>query len=452
MNTGLRLPFRVMASAMLVVVCGLGHADEPPPAGASFAVSPGAFDPAATALLQRVSTYIAGINDLSFSASLRKRHVTCGVEVENEEYQFKFKRPNLFSMSMKLPDDTLTVTADGHKMMLAFDAAKEYRIQDQPEDLGTLVGWLTQQPAFRRIFSRCLTAGWTENVRQAHCEKETIDGTPCDRLEMTFDRTDVAIWFQSAGPGSSPLPPVPVALFADLSRTTNHPKGSVTTDIVWNEWSTAQNLDPNAFAIHPPAGFKEVKSFNVEQSAKNSGNLQDAWLGRQAPPFTLDLAAGGTTSLADHVGKHIVILEWWATWCRPCRHSLEDMETQLPYFAKHDVAVYAVNLQESADKVDEFVKKANLKLPAALDTKGELAEQLHLEAVPTCIIIGRDGSVQAVHVGYDKGALKTIRNEIEALSEGKEPASDHVSSTASGRLRNRLELDEQAYCAVFVGY
>jgi thiol-disulfide isomerase/thioredoxin len=146
------------------------------------------------------------------------------------------------------------------------------------------------------------------------------------------------------------------------------------------------------------------------------------------------------------------VLDFWATSCHPCRSALRDLEALLPYLTRERAAVYAVNLGEPREKVAAFVAKMGVGLPVALDSKGELAEQLRIEAIPTSVIIGTDGSIQAVHVGYDKGFIPGIRREIGGLCEGRNLAEEHCHVTSGSQLRQRLRLDSKAYCAVFVGY
>ena len=106
----------------------------------------------------------------------------------------------------------------------------------------------------------------------------------------------------------------------------------------------------------------------------------------------------------------------------------------------------------TADKVAAFRKKNSLALPVALDPSGGLAEQLRVEALPTSVVIGREGTIQAVHVGYQRGFVKTMRKELDALVQGVELAEGIERFSPGDRLRYRLGLDRESYCAVFVRY
>lgn len=440
---------RVTLWFMLIAVAGTIVSGQPRAISAEAPSSlSGSLNPESAALLTKVSSYVAGLNSLSFDARVQTTRKASDRETEDcFQYSFALQRPNLFSMAMRLPDEQLTVATDGSKVMYALNSPKICSIQPMTTDLGTMVGWITQQPAFRRLFSQQLSAGWTENVRQARCVEDNVDGKPCDRLELIFDRTDVAIWFAK---GDSPIP---MKLTADLSRTLNAPKGTLTTRIDWTRWETGLALPVEAFALRVPDGFKEVKRLDhPDEPGKGGSTPVPSVLGEQAPPFSLELLDSNSGCLRDHRGKHVVVLEFWATWCRPCRNALRDMEDQAARFKDGNVVFYAVNLMESRDIVAPFVEKAGLKLPVALDPNGELAEQLRLEAVPTSVVIGLDGTIQAMHVGYDRWLAKQIASEVETLARGDSLADGKTPLSPGNQLRYRLGLDSQAYCAVFVGY
>lgn len=410
---------------------------------------PDVFDPSSTAMLCKASEYVARLDDLSFDATVHTRRSYAGEKKEVcDQYHFVFQSPNLFFMMMSLPDERLEVTADGNNVMFALDSLKAYRIQKQPEDLGVLVGWITQQPAFRRLFSRHLAEGWTNNVRKTKCVQDTIEGIPCDKLELLFERTDLTIWFRQGDA------PIPIRLFADLSSTFKMDKGSYTTEIEWKNWNTSEKPSPGIFSLTVPEGFKSTESFDEAQESDRRGkdNRMQSLVGVQAPPFRLELLKGGEVSLLDHRGKRPIVLEFWATWCRPCKQALVAMEDEAKRLHGEDISFYAVNLMESRDEILPFVEKTGLKLPVAMDADGALAEQLHLEAVPSFVLIGRDGSIQALHVGYSRGFLRQIEVDLDALLQGNIVLERSAPPSEAQQLRYRLGLDSQSYCAVFVGY
>src|SRR5690606_25915604 len=88
--------------------------------------------------------------------------------------------------------------------------------------------------------------------------------------------------------------------------------------------------------------------------------------GKTAPDFSLSDVDGKTVTLASHRGKDVVVLDFWASWCPPCREGLPVVDAVAKNFAGQPVAVYAVNIQEHKEAVEEFVRKNNLTLPVLL--------------------------------------------------------------------------------------
>ncbi len=119
---------------------------------------------------------------------------------------------------------------------------------------------------------------------------------------------------------------------------------------------------------------------------------------------------------ADYRGK-ILVIDFWASWCAPCRRAIPDLNAIAAEFEK-DVAVIGVN-REPRDRKAARQAYATLKFafPSAFDrragTRAGFGEQVGLQSLPTTIIVGRDGIVEKIHLGYTPGA--TLRAEIAAL-------------------------------------
>jgi peroxiredoxin len=122
-------------------------------------------------------------------------------------------------------------------------------------------------------------------------------------------------------------------------------------------------------------------------------------LGLQAPKEVVDAPA---FSLPDLVGKKIqlkefrgklVLLNFFATWCGPCREEMPGMERL--FRAHHDkgFVVLAVNLQESAKTVRPFVQQLKLSFPTVLDGEGSVSREYGVRALPVSFLIGRDGNI-----------------------------------------------------------
>lgn len=112
--------------------------------------------------------------------------------------------------------------------------------------------------------------------------------------------------------------------------------------------------------------------------------------GKTAPRFTLEALAGGT--VAAPVPGKVTVLNFWATWCPPCREEMPELAKFAA--ANPAVAFYAVNLEEAAPKVADFLREHGYTMPVLLDTRGSVAQTYRVRAIPTTVVIDRDGVVK----------------------------------------------------------
>ena len=134
---------------------------------------------------------------------------------------------------------------------------------------------------------------------------------------------------------------------------------------------------------------------------------------QQAPGFSLPLLAGGTMELSAHLGTDVVVLDFWATWCGPCRATLPEIAGLHAEYEGRGVQVYAVNIMEEPEMVRDFLGRLGLELPVTLDSYNEVAMLYQASYIPQTVLIGRDGIVARVHVG--PVGLDALRAEIDAL-------------------------------------
>lgn len=128
--------------------------------------------------------------------------------------------------------------------------------------------------------------------------------------------------------------------------------------------------------------------------------------GSTAPDFELKTLSGDSLSLSSVKGKKVII-NFWATWCPPCRSEMPDMQ-KIQDEHKDDVVVLAVNLtnsESSVDTVKKFVDELELTFPVLLDEKGEINNQFEVLSYPTSYFIDENGVIQTKFVGalsYDQ--------------------------------------------------
>ena len=135
--------------------------------------------------------------------------------------------------------------------------------------------------------------------------------------------------------------------------------------------------------------------------------------GQEAPPFTLPTLEGTSVSLQDHLGKDVILLDFWATWCPPCRDLIPDIAEIASEYAPKGVAVYAVNLGEPPQRVKNFLESEGLSLPVLLDTENAVGALYQVSGIPRVLIIGKDGVVRYDHAGGGPGKGMMLRRELD---------------------------------------
>jgi peroxiredoxin len=117
-----------------------------------------------------------------------------------------------------------------------------------------------------------------------------------------------------------------------------------------------------------------------------------------ADDFELSSLAGGKVKLSDYRGK-VVFLNFWATWCPPCRGEMPSMERLYQKLADRGLEIVAVDLQEPKDTVRKFAADRSLTFTVLLDASGEIGGAWGAQSIPTTYLIDRTGGIIARSVG-----------------------------------------------------
>jgi peroxiredoxin len=124
--------------------------------------------------------------------------------------------------------------------------------------------------------------------------------------------------------------------------------------------------------------------------------------GEAAPAFTSAALAGtGSITLGDYRGK-VVYLDFWASWCGPCRLSLPWMEQLRREFGPQGLEVIAVNVDEHTNDARSFIKRFTVTYPLAADAQGAVASLYDVQDMPSSYLIDRRGVVRQVHRGFNR--------------------------------------------------
>ncbi len=136
----------------------------------------------------------------------------------------------------------------------------------------------------------------------------------------------------------------------------------------------------------------------------------------EAPAIKLPTVSG-EFDLAKLQGK-VVYLDFWASWCSPCRKSFPWMNKMMTTYKKQGFEVVAVNLDKERKLADEFLQKVDAHFTVAFDPAGDSAKAYKLRGMPSSYLIGRDGKLYASHIGFrEKDKPKMEQAIIQLLKQ-----------------------------------
>ncbi len=148
------------------------------------------------------------------------------------------------------------------------------------------------------------------------------------------------------------------------------------------------------YKLKPAPSDKDLR----EYAQTMSGGAE--WRNQIAPDFELKTTSGEDFKLSENVGKKIIVLNFFATWCGPCREEMPELNRYFNEHKSESFLLVGIDSEEKQDRVDGFLKDLKIDFPAGIDD-GPIQKQYGVTAFPTTVLIGVDGKVQF----YESGAL-----------------------------------------------
>jgi peroxiredoxin len=350
-------------------------------------------------------------------------------------YVLALRRPAMLAAVQKTALPSTTIVCDG-KQYVSFDPGQmKYSVSSAPhlpdesvsEELaqagngaGTILAWaLAADPA------DALTRG-VRGVKYKGLDAST--GTRCHHLQF-----DQGAWTRDMWVDAGEKPLVRKVSWSQSGGPSNGLARKPDFVLVFANWSIDTDLPDETFRFTPPQGAKRISASDLKDAMEHPAY---GLKGEAAPAFVLRLLDGGQLNLASLKGS-IVILDFWATWCPPCRQGLPILDEIARQYKDKGVRVFAINCNESPAEVRQFVTSTHLKLPVALDPGKTVGNRYSANAIPETIIIDRNGIVRSVHVGLRQDGGQSYRDALDALLAGKDVPTD--ASQKQGQISTEPE-------------
>jgi len=133
-----------------------------------------------------------------------------------------------------------------------------------------------------------------------------------------------------------------------------------------------------------------------------------------APDFTLRSNTGKNLKLSEFRGQ-VVLLNFWASWCGPCRQEMPELEKLQKRYAKLGFTVLGVNVEEDSSAAKKMLREVRVSFPVLFDTTNSASQLYQVSAMPTTVIIDRDGNMRYLHKGYKPGDERIYKKWIKKL-------------------------------------
>jgi thiol-disulfide isomerase/thioredoxin len=335
------------------------------------------------------------------------------VEVQGQRVETKlqvttaFRRPDTLVIRIS-GDETVAMRYASGRMTMLSPRENEYTVQEGislsqiAESLEfPLPAVAVSDDPYRLLTEDCSTVGELKTDKLGDREVYRIDMTSEQGVEVAnfFDKT------------RSNLVGMKAAVAAPDEQGGRMQLSMVASRVLIDETpKDEEGREIDVFAFELPANAKEIKP---EAESVETEKL----VGQAAPDWSLPNLAGETISLSGLKGK-VVLLDFWATWCPPCREELPVLIDLAKEYRDKPFAFYAVDYSEDAATIRQFMEETGLDIPALLAAGTRITDDYRIVGIPTVFVIDKGGRIAAVHVGLQP--RERLKESIDkALASGQ---------------------------------
>jgi peroxiredoxin/outer membrane lipoprotein-sorting protein len=369
--------------------------------------------PAARTMLDQMRVAYSGLKSLDLAGTINF-NLDAGGRQDSDKGEFtaSFQSPAKFRHEMK--DDVLMV-ANGEKGFIYVPGENKYRPIDAlaartaAADLPMPLGDELQQQnpslvlALSTDAAKDLSAGATSLDRASDVK---LDGINYQSLQIQSEGQMSQLLVD---PQTHLIKQVSIDLRDHLTAKGVPDVKQALVKINYTKSSPNVQLADATFNWSPPSDATLVKPRALDDPS--AAEPSAALVGKPAPLFTLKDMKDQNVSLAEQKG-HVVVLDFWATWCGPCVQELPTLDKLSQNLAPRGVKFFALNQSESKELVQAFLGKHSLSLPVLLDDKTTAAQAYLVEGIPQTVVINKTGRVAKVFVGFGPDSEQKLAQAI----------------------------------------
>lgn len=375
---------------------------------------------------QAISCRVEAIMEINSAMFQNKQEMKTSIRIE---------KPNRLAVIAEGGPMQMTVVSDGKQLWQCLPTLKRYVVGPAPTNLAGLADQQDSSllsmagplgnfiPTSSEALAKSLLEGVTGSkyLGQENISNEKAAEVMCHHLRFMQESLDWDIWIEA---GKQPVPrKVTLDFSKQLAGAGPDAKGvKMSYAVTMNDWNTSPKFTASDFTFSPPPGAQEYRTIMPPEPAH-------PLLGNAAPVFATTDIDGKAIDIKPLVGKKVILLDFWATWCGPCVQAMPQVDEVAKKFKEKGLVFYAVNAGEEADVIKTFLTEAKMDVPVALDTDGKIAELYKVEGIPQTLLIGTDGKVQVVHVGFSPNLGQLLSEQIEAVLAGKELAAAELAKS-----------------------